>query len=229
MFSSTRRALMQRLFPALEGLIYVRFLFLDLVGQGAAGNSVKYLGIILCALFAWHQGVIRWLPAWWPWALTLTLGADWFLLMLDRYYALGLLLFCGVQGLYLLRISRANGGRTLWGARLVLCLLSPALLAALGRLTGENLLALIYFSNFLCNVALAVRLPRGWGRQFALGLTLFLCCDVCVGIFQSPGLLPPALEAFTSLGMWLFYLPGQVLIVLSGRDPHEMRSFHENQ
>ena len=140
-----------------------------------------------------------------------------------------LLLFCGVQGLYLLRISRANGGRTLWGARLVLCLLSPALLAVLGRLTGENLLALIYFSNFLCNVALAVRLPRGWGRQFALGLTLFLCCDVCVGIFQSPGLLPPALEAFASLGMWLFYLPGQVLIVLSGRDPHEMRSFHENQ
>ncbi len=228
MFSPSRRVLTQALFLALEGLIYVRFLFLDLVGQGAAGNSVKYLGIILCTLFAWHQGVHGGsrLVAW---ALTLTLGADWFLLMLDRYYALGLLLFCGVQGLYLLRISRANGGRTLWGARLVLCLLSPALLAVLGRLTGENLLALIYFSNFLCNVALAVRLPRGWGRQFALGLTLFLCCDVCVGIFQSPGLLPPALEAFASLGMWLFYLPGQVLIVLSGRDPHEMRSFHENQ
>ena len=200
MFSSTRRAQMQRLFPALEGLIYARFLFLDLTGRGAAGNGLKYLGIVLCALFAWYQargGGSRLMA----WALTLTLGADFFLLMLDRYYVLGLLL----------------------------CLLSPALLAALGRLTGENLLALIYFSNFLCNVALAVKLPRGWGRQFALGLTLFLCCDVCVGIFQSPGLLPPALEAFASLGMWLFYLPGQVLIVLSGRDPHEMRSFHENQ
>ncbi len=228
MFSSTRRALMQRLFPALEGLIYARFLFLDLTGRGAAGNGLKYLGIVLCAVFAWYQargGGSRLMA----WALTLTLGADFFLLMLDRYYILGLLLFCAVQGLYLLRIARANGGRTLWTARLVLCLLSPALLAVLGRLTGENLLALIYFSNFLCNVALAVRLPRGWGRQFALGLTLFLCCDVCVGIFQSPGLLPPTLERFASLGMWLFYLPGQVLIVLSGRDPHEMRSFHENQ
>ena len=217
MFSPSRRVLTQALFLALEGLIYVRFLFLDLVGQGAAGNGLKYLGIVLCALFAWYQargGGSRLMA----WALTLTLGADFFLL-----------LFCAVQGLYLLRIARANGGRTLWTARLVLCLLSPALLAALGRLTGENLLALIYFSNFLCNVALAVKLPRGWGRQFALGLTLFLCCDVCVGIFQSPGLLPPALEAFASLGMWLFYLPGQVLIVLSGRDPHEMRSFHENQ
>ena len=228
MFSPPRRVSLQTLFLALEGLIYAHFLFLDLIGQGAAGNSVKYLGILLCTLFAWYQARCggSWLVAW---ALTLTLGADWFLLMLDRYYALGLLLFCGVQGLYLLHIARANGGRTLWGARLGLCLLSPALLAALGRLTGENLLALIYFSNFLCNVALAVRLPRGWGRQFALGLTLFLCCDVCVGVFQSPGLLPPVLERFASFGMWLFYLPGQVLIVLSGSTPHEMRSFHENQ
>ena len=29
--------------------------------------------------------------------------------------------------------------------------------------------------------------------------------------------------------MWLFYLPGQVLIVLSGCNPHEMRSRYENQ
>ena len=55
MFSSTRRALMQRLFPALEGLIYARFLFLDLTGRGAAGNGLKYLGIVLCAVFAWYQ------------------------------------------------------------------------------------------------------------------------------------------------------------------------------
>ena len=228
MFSPSRRVLTQTLFLMLEGLIYTRFLFLDLTGRGAAGNGIKYLGILLCALFACYQarqGGCRLIA----WALTLTLGADLFLLMLDRYYVLGLLLFCGVQGLYLLRIARANGGRTLWIVRLVLCLLSPALLAVLGRLTGENLLALVYFSNFLCNVALAVRLPWGWGRQFALGLTLFLCCDVCVGVFQSPGLLPPALERFASLGMWLFYLPGQVLIVLSGSTPHEMRSFHENQ
>lgn len=228
MFSSTRRALMQRLFLALEGLIYARFLFLDLVGQGAAGNGVKYLGIILCTLFAWYQGSHGGsrLVAW---ALTLTLGADWFLLMLDRYYALGLLLFCGVQGLYLLRISQANGGRTLWGARLVLMspLPRPAgrFRAADGREpAGPGLLLQLPVQR-----GPGCQAPRGWGRQFALGLMLFLCCDVCVGIFQSPGLLPPALEAFASLGMWLFYLPGQVLIVLSGRDPHEMRSFHENQ
>ena len=41
MFSPSRRVLTQALFLALEGLIYVRFLCLDLVGQGAAGNGVK--------------------------------------------------------------------------------------------------------------------------------------------------------------------------------------------
>ena len=85
MFSPSRRVLTQALFLALEGLIYVRFLFLDLVGQGAAGNSVKYLGIVLCALFAWYQargGGSRLMA----WALTLTLPAHFFLLMLDRYY-----------------------------------------------------------------------------------------------------------------------------------------------
>ena len=50
---------------------------------------------------------------------------------------------------------------------------------------------------------------------FALGLTLFVGCDVCVGIFNLPGLLPDALYQFSRIGMWLFYLPSQVLIALS--------------
>ena len=39
-------------------------------------------------------------------------------------------------------------------------------------------------------------------------------CDVCVGLFN---VLPPAspLYAAVSVGMWLFYLPSQVLITLS--------------
>lgn len=166
MLSSSRHTLMQGLFLALEGLVYARFLFLDLTGRGAAGNGLKYLGIVLCAVFAWYQargGGSRLMA----WALTLTLGADFFLLMLDRYYILGLLLFCAVQGLYLLRIARANGGRTLWTARLVLCLLSPALLAALGRLTGENLLA--------PDLLFQLSVQRGPGGQTAPGLGAAVC------------------------------------------------------
>ena len=48
------------------------------------------------------------------------------------------------------------------------------------------------------------------------GLTLFIGCDVCVGAFNAaPGLLPDGLCRFAAVGMWLFYLPSQVLISLS--------------
>mgnify|MGYP000261717576 CR=1 FL=1 len=40
-------------------------------------------------------------------------------------------------------------------------------------------------------------------------------CDVCVGLFQYAWLLPAA-AGFARVGMWMFYLPAQVLITLSG-------------
>ena len=52
-------------------------------------------------------------------------------------------------------------------------------------------------------------------RLFAAGLWLFLLCDVCVGLRNQPSLLP-GLAGAAQAGMWLFYLPGQVLLVLSG-------------
>lgn len=56
-----------------------------------------------------------------------------------------------------------------------------------------------------------------WAMAFTLaaGLWLFLLCDVCVGLRNQPSLLP-GLAGAAQAGMWLFYLPGQVLLVLSG-------------
>ena len=56
--------------------------------------------------------------------------------------------------------------------------------------------------------------PRG--RLFGAGLALFACCDLCVGLYNLAGAVPPAAYAFARVGMWLFYLPSQVLIVCSG-------------
>lgn len=76
--------------------------------------------------------------------------------------------------------------------------------------------------------------PHRQAMQFALGLTLFLCCDLCVGLHNFslfpaqlqqalpqflaqfvPTSLPSWLEDFAAVGMWAFYLPSQILIVLS--------------
>lgn len=212
------------LFLAAQGALYLVFVYRDLFCAGAGTVLLKYAGIVLCLLFSlyWSIGGGDWLVTA---ALALTLAADTLLLLLDEGYFLGVLLFCLVQGLYLLRICRANGGRALWPLQAGLLLVSLAALGRLGLLTALNVLSLLYFGGFLCNVVLSLGLRGGRGRLFALGLCLFLCCDLCVGLFNFPLSLPARLHEAARVGMWLFYLPGQVLITLSGRcDPDTARS-----
>lgn len=204
-----------RIFLAAEAVLWAGFLYLDLFQGGAGSAPVKYAGVVLCLVFALRaasRGGDRLTAA----ALAFTAAADVFLLLLDRHYLAGVALFCVVQGLYLERIRKSGGG-TGPLLRLALSLASLAALARLGLLDALNALSMLYFSNFLCNVLRAARLPGRPGRLFFWGLLLFLCCDVCVGIFNQPGLFPPALSVFAAVGMWLFYLPGQVLIALSSR------------
>lgn len=203
------------LFLALEAVLYAAFLAWDLTIGGRGSNPIKFAGILLClgySLYLERRGGSRLVPA----ALALTALADVFLLLLDSHYTLGVVLFCLVQGLYLVRIFRSNGGRSLWGLRIVLFLLALLVLKRLGLLLPLNVLALFYFSNFLCNALASLGCPGQNMRLFSVGLWLFLCCDVCVGLFQSPELASPAVGAFVQIGMWLFYLPAQVLIALSG-------------
>ena len=120
------------LFLTVEAILYAAFLVWDVTIGGRGSNPIKFAGILLClvyALYLGHLGGSRLVPA----ALALTALADVFLLLLDADYALGILLFCAVQGLYFVRIVR-SGGRSLWGLRLGLFLLSLVVLNLLGLL-----------------------------------------------------------------------------------------------
>ncbi len=203
-----------KLFLTAEAALWACFLYLDLFRDGVGTVPLKYAGVVLCLAFSLYA-LTRGGDALTAAALAFTVGADAFLLLLDRWYILGVGLFCVVQGLYLGRILRNNGGRALWPLRLGLSLAALALLARLELLDPLNALSLFYFSNFFCNMLQASRLSGRGGRIFFVGLLLFLCCDVCVGMFNQPGLVPAGLYAFAGVGMWLFYLPGQALIALS--------------
>lgn len=200
------------MFLALEGVLYAAFLTLDLAGRGGMSVPVKYAGVLLCLLFAllcaaW--GGDRLVPL----ALALTAGADWFLLVRNDRYAAGIALFLCVQTAYYLRLRRmgADGG---WFLRALLALLAGLGLYALHMASPVNLLAGLYFSQLVSNTVLAWTVKGRPGRLFAVGLTLFVGCDLCVGLFN---LHPPdpALYCLVSVGMWFFYLPSQVLITLS--------------
>ena len=208
---SARRVI--RVFLAAEGILYLSFLFMDLTGRSDATILPKYTGILLCLLLSIYcafRGGDRLVPA----ALLLTALADSLLLVLDRYYALGTGIFLGVQILYLLRIRRLTG-RSLWLLRVLIPLAAAAVLYGLSMLTPLNLLAGLYFSQLLVNTIAAWSRNNRSMRCFAVGLTLFVGCDLCVAIRNAGTLFPLPMRSFARVGMWLFYLPSQVLIALS--------------
>lgn len=203
-----------------QGILYLAFLSLDLTGHGTAAVYLKDLSIILClsySLYAAFHGGDRLVTL----AMGLTVAADCFLLVSGDQLMFGIILFLCVQTVYLFRLRLLGAPQALY-LRAGLALLIGLLLYSLKLATPLNLLAGLYFSQLLSNAVLAWTTP---GRLFAVGLALFVCCDICVGLYNS-GLLSSDFCFMVSIGMWLFYLPSQVLIVLSAL-PKEV--LHENQ
>lgn len=211
-------------FLAAEGAIYLSFLALDLTGRGDISVPVKYGGVLLCLLFALScafRGGDRLVPL----ALALTAGADWFLLVRNDSYPLGIALFLGVQTVYYLRL-RGHGTSAAYPLRAGLALGAGLALYALRLASPLNLLAGLYFSQLLSNTALAWTKKGRRRRIFAAGLTLFVGCDICVGLFNVLPSVSPLYPA-VSVGMWFFYLPSQVLIALSAVP--EKEAFHDKE
>ena len=159
---------------------------------------------------------VRWLTRA---ALAFTLLADLFLLVLGRWYPVGVACFCVVQLLYLTRIAGLRPEKLPLRLALRGLLTAAALLAVrqLGALDGLTALSLFYFSQLVCNALESLSLGASC-RGFALGLFLFVGCDLCVGLQNLSAWFPAAggpLVEFARIGMWLFYLPSQVLISLS--------------
>lgn len=199
-----------RVFPLLSGLLWVSFLFLDIT-KLSDSTWVKFASVCLCcitALLGAHTADGKLVAA----ALCFTVGADWFLLVKNDHYTLGILLFLTVQLIYAYRLHLIRGNTS----SPFFCRLALSCLGA-GLSLFPLWCAAIYFINLCVNTLEAFTLKK---HVFAWGLLLFVCCDVCVGAWNL-GLFP----GFTRIGMWLFYLPSQVLIVLSQES--ERRSFDE--
>ena len=202
----------RKIFPALAGALWVCFLTLDLTRAGDS-TWVKFASICLCCLTAlWGVKTTdgKLVAA----ALCFTVAADWFLLVRDDHYLVGIGLFIIVQFIYAYRLYRFHGKifpRWWLIARADITLLflfaGGIIFTFLRGLHLFVLLPFFYFSNLCINTAEAFALKK---RTFAVGLLLFVCCDICVGAYN--------LDIFPTLtfpGMWFFYLPSQVLIVLS--------------
>ena len=191
----------KKIFVIIEFIIYISFIILDLLKIDS--SYIKYIGIIFCLINnVLNKNLIISL------ASLFTLCADYFLLLKNDNYEIGLLFFIIVQLLYLLFI-RSKKINPLYIFRFIFSILGILILYCVNYMFFLNILVVFYFINLLFN---AISSFNNKSKIFSIGLFLFVCCDICVGLHNI--LNYSTLYNFISFMMWVFYLPSQVLISL---------------
>ncbi|BCJ99947.1 lysoplasmalogenase family protein [Anaerocolumna chitinilytica] len=221
-------------FVTAELLLYLIFMTGDIFGYPGLDTVtlVKYCSILLCNVFTLtyalkyrrRENFIL------SGGLFFTAVSDYFLLFTDNF-TFGMLTFCAVQILYLVYLyflgerRRGVAGRLLvnillWAAALLILLILQLPVSLL------LITAAFYFISILHNVITAVGNVRhkfsNRNLIFAVGMILFLLCDINVGIYNMDGFITvesmtfQKLYHFSEIAMWMFYLPAQVCISISG-------------
>lgn len=190
------------LFLSVESIIYITFIVFDLTGLNSI--YIKYLGIMLCFLFALLNRK-RYISI----TLLFTLISDYFLLIRNDNYLVGIISFIIVQFIYFLYLENNNCKKYIKIRIFIYFLI--VIVSIFFKLNILYCLTLLYFSTLITNT-----ISSYTNKDliiFSYGLTLFIGCDICVGLFN---ILPIGkIYMIVSLLMWVFYLPSQVLIALS--------------
>ena len=212
-------------FIVIEAVIYVIFNVFAAVGLPDP-IYLKYAGVLLCLAVL---SVVIFFPqatrdnAIMLAALFFTAVSDLFILVLDKYYEIGLVTFIIVQSLYLYRLysQRLNKIFITLATRLGVMAALIITFASLGMLNLLVAECAIYITMLVGNVVDCLLICRKSVNNllFAIGLLLFLGCDICVGLHNFGSVinvaLPIWLIEFVAVAIWAFYLPSQVIITLS--------------
>lgn len=233
------------LFILTQIVLYAAFLTTDITGGSITfSNIIKFTIIILCFCYALFlgKGADKSILFCMKMALFFTLVSDLFILLLDYYYY-GVLTFIFAQQLYGIRLSMEKYNinieaeqkllRRSFLIRLaiqaLLMVIICVILMKIGTKLDDLLIASVFYfisiaTNTLYSIIIAAK--RRGKRDlflFTVGISLFLLCDINVGLFNLSGYitLPKNLDmivyAVSSILMWTFYAPSQVLIALSTR------------
>ena len=199
-------------------LIYLAFLILEIItGKCLAVTILKYSGLVICFIYVL---VYARKDTFLVLAMFFTLIADG-ILAFNNVSMTGVLVFILVQTSHLLRLSGIRRKSPL------IPILVVALVLVLGFLQKEIplmfVLAIAYGVLIFTNIYEAYmwcKVDKSGPAKCALfGFILFLLCDLSVGFsyVTTTATLPHTITILASYFAWMFYLPAQVLIVLSGR------------
>lgn len=163
--------------------------------------------------------------------ISITVIADIFLLLVDDYYILGIGLFSIVQLIYSIRYDYKNRKKILRYFVILFIFLSLIYIfinTFIGKIDFTIVIALFYGLFLLFNVRKSILLykdkkyPKINSLLILIGMVLFLLCDINVAlnnILNTRNISNNFIATFSNISfisMWLFYLPSQVLLSLSG-------------
>ena len=209
------------LFLALEAVLY----YFILTAGGDLLVYSSFFAIVLCFLHILLH--VKTCNKWIFGGLACTVMADVCLVLCSPIQQLwGMVFFLIAQSLYAANLHLASKNKLLLYIRIALILIA---LSVTGIVLKENtdalaLVSLCYYANLIMNIVVAFARFKT-NKILSIALVLFLLCDTVIGLQVACGAYLPIGEEsliykiiFMPFNLsWLFYLPSQVLISLSGK------------
>lgn len=218
------KAIIIKIILILEFIIYITFTYNDLNYKNLYTNTsfIKYIGILLCLFLAFligNDGYNKKDTTLLQFALILTALADLCLVILNRTIP-GVFFFCLVQITYIIRCS---GGKLHFKniyTMVILVILSVFTSKAFIHNIDSRLLfiasiyaVLLPYSVYTAYNTLKRNIyPKDNCYLVSIAMTLFLLCDINIGMSHTF----LNYNEISTLLIWTFYLPSQVLLALIG-------------
>jgi hypothetical protein len=236
--------------------LYVLFLYMDFYNAKISINSkyIKYMCILLCFLLSiltnrkqivekgkgtivYNNRDIYLLQL----AMFLTVIADLFLVILDSYI-LGIVCFCLVQITYSIRYTIKKSKMTLLKKNMIFQCVVIIYVLINFLIIKINILLPISLFYSICLINAFSKAIMLWKSNLypcpskyfiVFGMILFLLCDICVGLsniyilLDITGYFFIKLQQTTWFLIWVFYIPSQLLLSLSGSEGIPMPLSHK--
>ncbi|MCL1842933.1 MAG: lysoplasmalogenase family protein [Defluviitaleaceae bacterium] len=192
---------------------------------GVLSANVKFAFISFCLLvavvsFFWRRSGNNWL--WLVGGLAATLLSDYFLVLKHNNF-FGVATFCFAHVCYIFRAEHSLASQEQKRRYLLFCVLGVfACIWVVGFFAGNiiilaGLYASLFALNIFVNFFTKTRHPKHYQRLVMTGLILFALCDVSVMLYNLPKYAgAPAWLLGVYPLIWVFYLPSQALLAISG-------------
>lgn len=222
-------------------ILFITFLSMEVYGVNLniSSDVIKFSSIFLCFVISIISSPLNGQSKntfLLQLGLIFTIMADYLFLIHDDDYILAIGLFSIVQIIYSLRYREGNETE-----RFMRFMIIYLIIVILYKLINKNLVeldfliavAVFYGISLISSLKEAFFLYKNdhtqdTNKMIFFGMILFLLCDISLGLnyilneTKASGNVFNLLKSISSISIWIYYLPSQILLALSGTDFNDL-------